>query len=271
MPPPPALLDAPPEGATRIAVAGDVGEPSHALDATVTAMMATAGERPFDGLVLLGDNVYPFGHPDLVEPAVHEPFAPVLGQGTPLYAVLGNHDVHLGNGDEVAETLGMPARWYEQRIGPAQMIAVDSTQPDHPEQLTWLDAVLRAPAAGPRIVALHHPPYSAGWHGSSRDSRRSFVPLFRRHGVDLVLGGHEHDYQRSRPIKGTTYMVSGAATHLRPTGRARFTASSAALHHFLDLWATGDSLHVRAVGHDGAAFDAATIPAQSPAGLTAAA
>ena len=207
----------------RLAVAGDVGEPSPRLDATVAAMAAEHTTRPFDALVLLGDNVYPDGDPACVDAAVLRPFAPVLAGGTPLVAVLGNHDVQRGEGDAVAARLGMPARWYERRIGPVQVIALDSTRVHDPVQRAWLAATLAAPGARFRIVALHHPPYSGGWHGSSLDVRWAWSRWFRRRGVDLVLAGHEHDYQRIRPRRGVTYVVSGSATHLRPTGRRRFT------------------------------------------------
>ena len=244
----------------RIAVAGDVGHPSPALDATVAAMAAEHNRRTFDGLVLLGDNVYADGDPDRVSEAVLEPFAPLLSQGVGLTAALGNHDEDRGRGDEIARRLGMPARWYERRFGPIQLVVLDSTRPGDPEQKAWLDAILASGDAPFRAVALHHPPYSAGWHGSSRDVRRAFGPIFERHGVDLVLAGHEHDYQRSKPLKGTVYVISGAATHLRDGGYRRFTAVSRARHHFLDLWVVDGTVVVQPVGHDGLAFDRAVLP-----------
>lgn len=243
----------------RLAIAGDVGEPSLELDRTVATMAREARARPFDAVVLLGDNVYPDGEPSLIEPKLLRPLAPLLHDGTPLVAVLGNHDVCGGHADEVVRRLGMPDRWYARQLGPLQLIALDSTLPDDPAQRRWLEETLAASTARFRAVALHHPPYSAGWHGSSRVARRAFVPVFRRHGVDVVLAGHEHDYQRSRPLRGTTYVVTGAATHLRATGRARFTAVSASRHHFLDLWVGQDRLVLRAVALDGAVIDCAVL------------
>ena len=252
-----------PDGSVRIAVAGDVGHPSSALDATVATMAAEHHDRPYDGLVLLGDNVYPDGDPGLVDAAVGQPFAPLLRSGVPMHAVLGNHDVERGEGDTVAALLGMPSRWYQRWIGPVQLIALDSTRVEDPRQRAWLGAVLRRPpTAAFRVVALHHPPFSAGWHGSATAVRHSWVPLFRRYGVDLVLAGHEHDYQRSRRISGVTYLVSGAATHLRPTSRRWFTASSCSAHHFLDLVATPERLVVRALDHDRIEIDRTELRAR---------
>ena len=239
----------------RLAVAGDVGQPSAALDATVAQLARASAVRRFDALILLGDNVYPDGDPSHIQAAVLQPFAPLLSAGTPILAVLGNHDVQAGHGDELARRLGMPGRWYATRLGAVLFIGLDSTQPHSTEQRSWLAGTLAGNDAPWVVVALHHPPYSAGWHGSQWRVRRAFVPLFRRFGVDLVLAGHEHDYQRSEPLAGTTYVISGAATHLRPTARARFTAAASSTHHFVDLRASADRLELGAVDHQGSVFD----------------
>ncbi len=244
----------------RVAIAGDVGHPSAELEMSVAAMVNEHARRPFDALVLLGDNIYPDGDPARVGEAVFEPLAPILARGVVLVAVLGNHDVDRGQPDEVARCLGMPARWYERRFGPVQLIALDSTRAGDRAQRDWLDQTLAGSDAALRLVALHHPPYSAGWHGSSRDVRRAFGPAFARHGVDVVLAGHEHDYQRSRPIKGTVYVVSGATTHLRATGKRRFTAAAHARHHFLDLWVVDEHAVIQPIGHDGQPFDQVIVP-----------
>jgi 3',5'-cyclic AMP phosphodiesterase CpdA len=229
----------------------------------VAVIAAEHARRPFDATVLLGDNIYPDGNPERLREAVLDPLEPILSRGVKLHAVLGNHDVDRGLGDEVARRLGMPARWYERRFGGLQLIALDSTRIDDPDQKSWLIETLSRDHPAFRIVALHHPPYSAGWHGSSRHVRRVLGPVFRRYGVGLVLAGHEHDYQRSEPIKGTVYVISGAATHLRPTGYRRFTAAAYALHHFVDLRVFEEQLVIRAIGHDGRAFDQAILPTTS--------
>ncbi|MDQ4132183.1 MAG: metallophosphoesterase [Actinomycetota bacterium] len=239
----------------RVAVVGDVGHPSPELDATVAALVRASTERPFDALVLLGDNVYPDGQPALLQQAVLDPFAALLDAGVAPLAVLGNHDVQAGQGDEIAKRLGMPGRWYATTVGPSLFIALDSTQPNNPTQRAWLAATLAEARASWVVVALHHPPYSAGWHGSHRRARRAFVPLFRRFGVDVVLAGHDHDYQRSKPLAGITYVISGAAAHQRATGRAGFTAASHADHHFVDLRISPERLELVAVDHGGVAFD----------------
>jgi hypothetical protein len=106
---------------------------------------------------------------------------------------------------------------------------------------------------------VHHPPYSAGYQGSSKDVRAAFSPLFERYGVQLVLSGHDHDYQRSVPIGGVTYVVTGGASGTRRTGEDDFTAESFSWHHFTEVAVFADRIVVRAVNQDLRVADEATI------------
>jgi len=182
-----------------------------------------------------------------------------LDAGAQLLPVLGNHDVQDNNGDDQARALGMPARWYSRLLGPVLFIGLDSTQADNPAQAAWLGETLAAATAPWKIVTMHHPPYSAGYHGSNEPARDAFQATFERYGVQLVLAGHDHDYQRSRPIGGVTYVVSGAAAKLRPTGRESFTDTSWSALHFLDIAVWQKRLTLRAIGQDGLVYDTITL------------
>lgn len=252
----PPLVDQP---LVRLAVAGDVGTGSEAAYATASAIDRLEARREFDALLLLGDNVYPSGNPGQVQAKVLDPFASVLDGPTLLVAALGNHDVETGDGEPELRALGLPGRWYVERFGPAEVVVVDSTRASDPAQLTWLEEALASSNAPWTIVIQHHPPYSAGYHGSDGASRASLVPVYERHAVDLVLSGHDHDYQRTGLIGGVTYLVSGGAAKLRPTARADFTMAAASTHHFVELAAYADRLDARAVDHDGRVFDQFTL------------
>lgn len=218
----------------------------------VAALMAdNEGTDEYAALILLGDLIYPDGDPTLTESVVLEPYAATLDGGTILMPALGNHDIMRGDQDEILTILGRERAWYSQRVGNALVIVLDSNVPDDPEQLTWLDAELAASQDRWIIVAMHHPPYSAGAHGSSRNVREAFTPLFEKYGVDLVLAGHDHDYQRSNPINGVTYVVSGAGAKLRPTGSADFTAESASVYHYVELSIGAESISGTVFGLDG--------------------
>ena len=250
----------------RVAVAGDVGYANDRERRTAAAIVRAGEARPYDVLLLLGDNVYPAGDPGRLPETVFGPFNAVLDTGARLLSILGNHDVMDGHADAQVAALGMPGRWYAERIGDATFIALDSNDPTNPEQRTWLEQTLAETRTTWKIVALHHPPYSAGYQGSSIEARQQFSPLFERYGVQLVLSGHEHDYQRSEPINGVTYVVSGAAADTRRTGREEFTAKSISWHHFVDLSVFSDHLLVRGVNQSGRVFDEISI-APNQAGL----
>lgn len=256
----------PPPGAplVRVAVAGDSGTADAVERRTATAIDTQEAAREYDGLLLLGDLIYDSGDPALVQAAVTGPFAAVLDGGTRLVPVLGNHDVMQGAQAQILADLGRDSSWYEQRIGPLRIIVLDSTRADDPAQGAWLERVLAVPVAPSDwpVVAMHHPAYSAGYHGEDadvQDLRARWAPLFARYRVPLVLSGHDHDYQRSTPQDGVTYVVSGAAAKLRPTGSRPFTAVSASTLHFVDLLVYGDRLELRAVDQSGRLVDAVTI------------
>lgn len=246
----------------RVALVGDVGDGSGRERRTAAAIEAQSQVDPYDILMLLGDNVYPAGDPDRIQETVFEPFAGVLGAGADLFAILGNHDVMESTGEAQLDALGMPARWYAVERGDLLGIALDTTVPDDPEQLAWLEETLAESDATWKLVGMHHPPYSSGFHGSREDLRETFVPLFERYGVQVVFAGHEHDYQRSDPIDGVTYIVSGAASQTRRTGVDDFTAVAWSTHHFVDLNVFDDHLLIRAIDQDGEQFDEVVIPAR---------
>lgn len=245
--------------ALRLAAAGDVGTGGTEAYRTAEVMDELDRQSEFDALLLLGDNVYEDGDPSQVEAKVLEPFASVLDGNTELIPVLGNHDVESGHGEAQASALGMPGPWYVTQTDTTTIIALDSNQPDNAEQQAWLRSTLANATAPWTIVLMHHPAYSAGWHGGDPDVVSYFVPLFEQYGVDLVLSGHDHDYQRSRPINGITYVVTGAGAKLRATGREDFTAVSWSTYHFVDLAVYPDRMLVQAVDHNSRVIDSFTL------------
>jgi hypothetical protein len=249
----------------RVALVGDIGDGGGREHRTAAAIAEQSRYDSFDILMLLGDNVYPSGDPSRIEATVFEPFGPVLDVGTQLFAILGNHDVENGTGDAQLAALGMPGRWYAVERGEMLGIALDSTDPTNPEQLAWLEATLAGSDATWKLVGLHHPPYSSGFHGSNQEVRDAFSPLFERYGVQIVFSGHEHDYQRTDPIHGVTYIVTGAASRTRPTAVADHTAVAYSTHHFVDLNVYDDHILLRAIDQDGEQFDEVVIPPTIPA------
>jgi 3',5'-cyclic AMP phosphodiesterase CpdA len=233
----------------NLAVVGDIGDSGPRLRATASAIADLDRRLPLDGVLVLGDNVYPAGDPAGLRDTLFDPFAPVLDH-TELLAVLGNHDVKEGHAEAQVEALGMSGRWWARDLGDTLIVGLDSNLVDDPDQRAFLEATLAGATERWRIVMLHHPPYSAGYQGSNEDVRRAFGPLFERYGVQLVLSGHDHDYQRSKVLAGVTYVVSGAAAGTRRTGTHDFTAVSFSWHHFVEIAVFPDHLVLRAVNQD---------------------
>jgi Icc-related predicted phosphoesterase len=115
------------------------------------------------------------------------------------------------------------------------------------------------------VMALHYPPYSSGEHGSSPDVQGPISTLARRHGVELVLTGHDHDYERTRPIDGTTYVVTGSSgAPIRPIQPRWFTAEARTEPHYVLVDVEPERLILRAVNLRGETFDTAVIDANPP-------
>ena len=216
---------------------------------------------PYDALLLLGDLVYDDGDAEQVDTAVTEPFGPLVENGAELVPVLGNHDYLSDEQDQILAALGRDGSWYVERVGPVRIIALDSERVDDPQQRLWLDQVLAEPQPPGTwtIAAMHHPAYSAGEHGSTPAVQESWVPLFSQYDVPLVLAGHDHDYQRSIPLDGVTYVVSGGGAKLRATGREDFTAVSSSTLHYLDLLVYDDRIVARAIDQSGGLVDSFTL------------
>jgi len=247
--------------AARIAVAGDTGTGDLAQRTTARQMVEQARLEPYDALVLLGDLVYEDGEAELTGSRVIEPFRRVLDGGAELVPVLGNHDYDSGEQREILSLLGRDRSWYVEWVGPVRLVVLDTVLVDDEAQTGWLQATLAepTPAWAWTVVAMHHPAYSAGPHGSDPTVRERWSRLFAEAGVPLVLAGHDHDYQRSKPQDGVTYVVSGAGAKVRATGHEEFTAVSASTLHYLDLLVHRDRLVGRAIDHSGRLVDAFTI------------
>jgi hypothetical protein len=242
----------------RIAAVGDVGEGEEEEWRIAWAIRRLSfDEAPFDAVLFLGDNVYPSGDPARLDDTIVRPFTVVTDRGADVLAIVGNHDA--AHADEQMRLLGMPGTWWTASVGDVRLIGLDSNRIDDPAQLAFLERTLREATEPWRIVAVHEPPYSSGYQGSNEAVRERFVPLFERYGVQLVLSGHEHDYQRTVTIDGVTYVVSGAGGRTRGTGDADFTAASWSVLHFVDVDVYGDRIVVRAIDEDARMFDAAEI------------
>lgn len=249
----------------RFAAVGDIGQGNAVERRVGDRIAAIHRDDPLDALLLLGDLVYPDGAGERWESRFGEPWRAVLDAEVPLRAALGNHDVQTRDGADMMERFSMPGRYYSFREGPVAFFALDSNRLDD-EQLEWLDAELDATDAPWRVLFLHEPPYSSSpYHGSSLRARRALEPLIKRHDVQLVLAAHDHNYERTRPIDGTVYVVAGTGCCLREEGRSDDTAYAASVPGVAVFEADPSRMVMRFVADDGRVLDAAPVSHEADA------
>jgi predicted phosphodiesterase len=226
-------------------------------------------ERLRPDLVLhTGDVVYPAGHERHYDRRFFAPYRNLI-KTVPLFPVLGNHDVRKGNGAAFLENfhppLGSPGstkRYYSFDWGNTHFVALDSELyhgdrgSDPEEQRDFLERDLATTRKHWRIVFLHRSPYGSSRHGGDEKVREDLEPLFAKNGVDLVFSGHDHVYERTVPIRGVTYVVSGGGgRRLYPAGRSARTVSSVSAHHAVLVRVDGSHLSLEAVEAGGTYVD----------------
>jgi acid phosphatase len=128
------------------------------------------------------------------------------------------------------------------------------------DQAKWLEADLTANRLPWTIVYGHRPPHSSGEHGDDPGFLTFFVPLLEKHAVDLVLTGHDHHYERFRPINGVTYVVTGGGGRgVRLIGSQPLSAYAEPVIHLVAIEVENDRLTLHAIDGVGREFDSTVI------------
>jgi 3',5'-cyclic AMP phosphodiesterase CpdA len=259
------------EDSATFAVLGDNGTGGRNAMDIALQMARTYEELPYGLVVLLGDISYYGSIADRYEEVFLEPLGPLLDAGVTFELAVGNHELEYEPSSEANQEIvqridqvGAEGAFYSFVEGPVEFFIIDSSTPQvtgaaGPEQMAWLRQALAASTTPWKVAALHHPPYSSGGRGSSLEVREVLEPLFIESGVDLVLTGHDHHYERTIPIGGVTYVVSGAGSKLREAGRSDFTAVAHNQLQFIIAAATTDAILLRAIDVDGAVIDEFTL------------
>jgi hypothetical protein len=172
---------------------------------------------------------------------------------------LGNHE---GHGAPYFRFFDVPAE-YSFDFGDAHFVALDSNRPssEFKAQDDWLRKDLTAHQdAKWRVVFFHHTVHTC----TSIPSRRAgaialakrLEPIFQEQHVQLVVNGHDHNYQR-HVANGITYIVSGGGGaplyDLKPDTPYVKTAKKA--HHECEVTVNGSTMSVRVVEPDGAVIE----------------
>jgi len=252
-------------------------------DASQRAVRDRMVALPADFVLSTGDMIYEDGSAADFDPEFFVPYRDLIRRFV-FWPTLGNHDVGTAAGQPWRDAFYTPANnaagsenYYSFDFGNAHVAVLDSNASTSPgsAQYTFLDRDLGATTARWKLVAFHHTIYSSGTtHGSNTTLRTNLVPLFDAHAVDVVFMGHEHNYERTKPLRadqivsacdGTVYVTTGGGGRdLHPVGSSSFTAHAESSHHFTQVSVDGASLSARMIRDDGTVGDAMTIAKGTP-------
>ncbi len=196
------------------------------------AMLAANNIEAADAVILLGDNAYENGTDNEFQTKFFNPLAPIW-KNHKLYPSPGNHDYAQSaarqddhnipyysmftlpvNGECGGVASGNEA-FFSFDIGDVHFISLDSYGEESNKrmsdttgaQVLWLKNDLAANTKKWVIVYFHHPPYTMGGHNSDTETelaaiRNNLNRVLERYGVDMVICGHSHNYERSKLIRG---------------------------------------------------------------------
>jgi len=197
----------------KFAVMGDTGTGSSKQKEVATKMIQYHAAFPFEFVLMLGDNMYGGESAQDYEVKFSGPYKQLLDNQVKFYAALGNHDQKLQKNYVNFNMNGK--EYYRIKKGNVAFYALNSNYMDK-KQVQWLNDELAKDTSEWKVAFMHHPPYSSGGkHGSDAQLREVIEPIFVKYGVNVVLTGHDHFYERTKPQKGIYYFVSGAAGKLR--------------------------------------------------------
>lgn len=218
----------------RIGVFGDCGNNSTNQLNVRNQMISYLGSNYMNAWLLLGDNAYPNGLDADYSAGFFNMYKDKFLKQNPLFPCPGNHDYNAPNSQNThiatyynsftmptaAESGGYASgseAFYSFDIGNIHFISLDSYGKENNStrlydtlgsQVQWLKQDLDNNANKQWVIAYwHHPPFTKGSHDSDIETelvqiRTNFIKILERYGVDLVLCGHSHDYERTRLQKG---------------------------------------------------------------------
>jgi 3',5'-cyclic AMP phosphodiesterase CpdA len=223
-------------GKYRFGIYGDCGTNSIIQGLTRDHMNAYLNGSYMDAWLLLGDNAYAFGMDSEYQSNFFNFYKDSFMKKSPLYPTPGNHDYNNDNPDrqndhDIAyyKVFSMPTKgeaggvasetqsYYSYDYGNVHFLSLDSYGREDRatrlydtlgRQVQWIKADLAANKNKEWIVAYwHHPPFSQGSRNSETDPemtaiRQNFIRILERNGVDLIICGHSHVYERSRMMGG---------------------------------------------------------------------
>ncbi len=246
-------------------------------------------ENEQDALFIVGTGDYP-ADGSQYDQWIDQFFAPArdLLARIPLWPAIGNHErtrqfvTSPPTTEEVERShyfslFELPGNehWYRVDYRYVTLLIIDSNSQLAPgfQQYEWLREQLRSPRRRFTVAAFHHAPLTSGPHGrrladgTPREwpvdqGQRFLMPLFEMYGVDLVLNGHDHLYERSEK-DGVTYVVTGgggAPLYQINSAENRYQQVAKSINHYLAVDVSPGKMDVTAIDADGEVIDQFLVP-----------
>lgn len=230
---------APPATTTRkmrFAAFGDCGRNDNGFQAgSLSSYLTFAGANTAEAMLLLGDNAYDAGTDLEYQSNYFNAYSGNILKNHQLFPAPGNHDYansaarqadhnipyySIFTNPSAAQCGGVASNteaYYSWNWGNVHFLSLDSYGQENAgttrlydtlgAQVTWIKQDLAANTKPWIIAYWHHPPYTMGSHNSDTEAelvnmRQNFIRILERLGVDLILCGHSHDYERSYLLNG---------------------------------------------------------------------
>ena len=258
---------------TILLAAGDIGRCDSTHDDSTGALVAgLAGV-----IATLGDTAYEDGSTEELADCFGGAWGPVKDRIR--FAATGNHDIHTDGGEPLRDYMGSAASrdgrtWFSDQLGAWHVVVLDGNCGlfgrrcnSGSEQTQWLRDDLAASTAICTLALMHQPRFSSGHeHGNDRAVGPLWDALYAA-GAELVLAGHDHDYERFAPqdpdgtadaARGITQFVVGTGgAELEPFGdvKANSLVRRDDVYGVVELTLEPDSWSFRFVGVDGSTHD----------------
>jgi len=246
----------------RFAAIGDNGTGGRAEYQIADKLTATHQRFPFEFVVMMGDNLYGGQAPKDFLNKFEKPFKGLLDLGVKFYAALGNHDDPARQISYEKFNMGGKNYYSFKPKDGVRFFSLDSNYMDK-RQLDWFENELKSSMSEWKIVYFHHPIYSSGEkHGSNVELRSTLEPLMVKYGVDVVLTGHEHFYERIKAQKGIRYFIIGSSGKLREGNIAQTELTAKGFDQdntFMLGEITGDDMFFQVISRKGTTVDSGSI------------
>lgn len=147
-------------------------------------------------------------------------------------------------------------RYYSFTSANIHFIALNSEDSVY-APTNWLARDLQAAAFDTNVAWIiayfHRPPYTKGSHSPEVSIKTNWCSLFVRYEADFVFNGHNHGYERTIPIRGITYIVTGGAggSLYSVTYDPSFHAYATTCYHHVYMQVTGSVMQYRSTRSDG--------------------